>query len=163
MLALFSNFCRETKRIAIEEDIVKSIHSIASLLLLLSLTACFGLKTKMEKTNEYIDNPRQSVAWSGVYQGIQPCAACPGVATMLTLGPSGEYTLRTRLLGKEHIDRKSEGQFIWLPNNSHIELQNEQPKQTYRVSKNFIELTLPDGSLIPSSNDNTQYRLEKTN
>lgn len=133
------------------------------LLLTLTLSACLSLGTKKAETiSEYVDNPRQTVAWTGVYQGIQPCAACSGVATMLSLEANGQYTLRTRLLGKEDIDRKSEGRFVWLDNNTHIKLNNENPPQIYHVSKDFIELTTPNGQPIPSA-DKDLYRLHKTN
>ncbi|SUO94437.1 copper resistance protein NlpE [Suttonella ornithocola] len=119
-------------------------------------------KTKQAATKrEMVKNARSAVSWNGVYQGIFPCAGCEGVATMLQLNADSTYLLRTRMLGKEEIDRKSEGSFTWMPDNSHIQLQGHSQNRFFRVGEGFLQLTLPDGKPIPSNNPEAFF-LEKT-
>ncbi len=72
---------------------------------------------------------------------------------MLVLNTDMSYALRTRQLGKEDIDKTSNGTFSWLSDNSHVRLQSDAQGQSkvFRVGKGFIELTLPDGKPIPNA------------
>lgn len=109
-----------------------------------------------------ISNARNHVSWTGTYQGIFPCTGCEGVAIMLKLNQDMTYSSRTRRLGKENIDRKSNGTFIWQRDNSHIILQEgASQKQIFRVDDGFVQLIGADGKEIPNKNPEAFY-LEKT-
>lgn len=108
-----------------------------------------------------VANARSNVQWTGTYQGIFPCAGCEGVATMLKLNPDMTYSLRTRQLGVEDIDRKSDGRFSWQRDNSHIVLQGKTQNRIFRVGDGFLQLTGADGKPVQSPNPDAFY-LEKT-
>lgn len=108
-----------------------------------------------------VNNARSNVQWTGIYQGIFPCSGCEGVATMLKLNPDMTYALRTRQLGRENIDRKSNGTFRWLPDNSHIVLQGKNQNRIFRVGNGFLQLTDSNGKPVKTNNPNAFY-LEKT-
>jgi uncharacterized lipoprotein NlpE involved in copper resistance len=40
-------------------------------------------------------NSRISLDWAGTYEGVLPCADCPGTKTRLTLNQDGSYLLVT--------------------------------------------------------------------
>ena len=42
---------------------------------------------------------QNSLDWAGVYEGVLPCANCPGVRTRLTLQRDGSYQLVTQIQG----------------------------------------------------------------
>ena len=104
--------------------ILKNLHSsliISNLILCFILSACSSAGDQTEATAvnkssdtvyETVDNAKTSVAWAGIYQGIFPCSGCEGIATMLKINNDLTYSLRTRKLGKEEIDKKSNGKFI---------------------------------------------------
>lgn len=137
---------------------------IFSLGIIVGLGGCLNLSDELSGDNDHTDtvNARAQVPWVGTYQGIFPCAECDGVATMLILNPDMTYALRTRMLGKENIDKKSNGSFIWLPDNSHIRLLGKGRKQMFRVDDGFLELTMPDGRPIKTTEKRNFY-LEKSN
>lgn len=142
---------------------MKRLH-LTTLSLALALAACSSTTNKPDNDIQetYVQNPKNTISWTGTYQGITPCANCDGIATMIVLKPNLEYQMRTRMLGIEEIDKKSEGTFVWQADNTHIEILPEDgiPK-IYRVNNDFIELTLPNGEQIPTG-DSNQYRLYKT-
>lgn len=138
------------------------IRFIFSLAIIIGLGGC--LSDRLSSDNDHVStvNARSQVAWVGTYQGIFPCTDCEGIATMLVLDPDMSYALRTRRLGKQNIDKKSNGSFIWLPDNNHIRLLGKDQKQVFRVGNGFVELTLPDGRPI-ETNEKRDFYLEKSN
>ena len=46
-------------------------------------------------------NSRNSLDWVGIYEGVLPCADCPGIKTRLTLNYDGSYRLVTRAQGSQ--------------------------------------------------------------
>lgn len=108
-----------------------------------------------------VANARQKLQWSGIYQGIFPCTGCEGIATMLTIKPDMSFTLRTRELGREDIDKKSEGKFVWLSDNSHIQLQGTDSKRIFRIGEGFMELMGANGKPVTTAN-RKDFILEKT-
>ena len=140
-----------------------------AILLSFCFTAVFGLggcliidELSNNDNNAPMVNAKEEIRWAGTYQGIFPCADCEGVATMLMLNPDRTYALRTRMLGKENIDKKRNGTFIWLPDNNHIRLLGKGQKQVFHVGKGFLELTQPDGRAIETDKKENFY-LEKSN
>ena len=92
-------------------------HLLLITALLATLAGCSSTKKHEEKRplrapqDNVVANARKNVAWQGTYQGILPCSACEGVATMIVLNPDMTYTTRTRMLGIDDKDRTGEGRF----------------------------------------------------
>lgn len=118
---------------------------------------------QQRKANDYaaVKNARRKVHWEGTYQGIFPCSDCEGVAMMLTLNKDLTYNMRSQYLGKELIDRKSSGSFDWSADQSHIHIDNTQPKHYFRVGNGFLELLTPEGKSI-ISHGKDDFFLDKT-
>lgn len=108
-----------------------------------------------------VENARKNVSWQGTYQGILPCSACEGVATMIVLNPNMTYTTRTRMLGIDDKDRTGEGRFEWLPDNSHIAIDSEGQRKIFRVHSDHLEMRMPNGDAIPTANPEA-FQLMKT-
>jgi lipoprotein len=108
-----------------------------------------------------VENARKNVSWQGTYQGILPCSACEGVATMIVLNPNMTYTTRTRMLGIDDKDRTGEGRFEWLPDNSHIAIDSEGQRKVFRVHSDHLEMRMPNGDAIPTANPEA-FQLMKT-
>lgn len=120
-------------------------------------------KTPAAATANYAEvaNARQKLQWAGVYQGIFPCSGCEGIATMLKINPDMTFLLRTRELGREEVDTKSEGKFVWLSDNSHIQLQGTETKRIFRIGNGFMELMSSNGKPVATAN-RKDFILEKT-
>ena len=54
---------------------------------------------------------QQSLDWAGAYEGVLPCADCPGIRTRLTLTPGGGYELSTQYLDRQAAPQVSSGRF----------------------------------------------------
>ena len=142
-------------------------HFLLITALLAALAGCSSTKKHEEKRpmrvpqENVVENARKNVAWQGTYQGILPCSACEGVATMIVLNPDMTYTTRTRMLGIDDKDRTGEGRFEWLPDNSHIAIDSEGQRKIFRVHSDHLEMRMPNGDAIPTANPEA-FQLMKT-
>ena len=142
-------------------------HLLLITALLAALAGCSSTKKHEEKRpmhvpqENVVENARKNVAWQGTYQGILPCSACEGVATMIVLNPDMTYTTRTRMLGIDDKDRTGEGRFEWLPDNSHIAIDSEGQRKIFRVHSDHLEMRMPNGDAIPTANPEA-FQLMKT-
>ncbi|MBP3195339.1 MAG: copper resistance protein NlpE N-terminal domain-containing protein [Cardiobacteriaceae bacterium] len=142
---------------------------VLSITLLFYLTACSSDKSPDTKNANKkspdavyrkVDNAKNSLTWQGLYQGIFPCSNCEGIATALKLNADMTYTLRTRELGREDKDKKSEGRFSWI-DNAHIQLTADGQSRTFAVGRDFLQLVEPSGKSLPAKNPKA-FVLEKT-
>jgi heat shock protein HslJ len=85
------------------------------------------------------DNSRTSLDWDGTYQGILPCADCPGIDMRITLNPDGTYERSVRYRDRDdeaHIDT---GRFDWDDNGGVVTLGDAgAPDARYRVGENRL-------------------------
>ena len=44
---------------------------------------------------------RDSLDWAGSYEGVLPCADCPGIRTRVTLSDNGRYEKQTQYLDRQ--------------------------------------------------------------
>jgi uncharacterized lipoprotein NlpE involved in copper resistance len=58
-------------------------------------------------------NSRNALDWSGTYEGVLPCADCPGIKTRLVLHDDGRFELQTQYLERDREPRSSSGRFTW--------------------------------------------------
>ena len=145
-------------------------HFLLMTALLGTLIGCSSSRNKDEEPRparrqqmqgSVVENARKNVSWQGTYQGILPCSACEGVATMIVLNPDMTYTTRTRMLGIDDKDRTAEGRFEWLPDNSHISIDSEGQRKIFRVQNDHLEMRMPNGEAIPTANPEA-FQLMKT-
>jgi len=90
---------------------------------------------------------RDSLDWTGIYEGILPCADCPGIHTTMTLGPDLTYTLSTRYEGRDNAGFEEKGVFSWSADGSMIFLDGGNTP-TYKVGENALFHLDMDGRVI---------------
>jgi len=61
--------------------------------------------------------------WAGTYEGVLPCADCPGIRTRLTLKPDGRYELSTQYLDRQPAPSVETGRFFWNAGGNTITLE----------------------------------------
>lgn len=104
-------------------------------------------------------NSQNSVDWNGTYEGVIPCADCPGIKTSLTLNADNTFSII-----EEYIDRKSKnedkGNFEWDKTGSIVTLTGKTANYKYQVGENhLIQLDL-EGKEITGPNKDL-YVLKK--
>ena len=117
----------------------------ACLLLLtlsLALTACMPRQATEGAPSgaDPAHSSRNSLDWAGSYEGVLPCADCPGVQTRLTLKRDESYELRTLYLDRDSATRVVRGRFSWQPSGNAINLENHHGGQQFLVGEGRVAL-----------------------
>jgi heat shock protein HslJ len=89
---------------------------------------------------------RNSLDWAGVYEGVLPCADCPGIKTRLTLGSDGTFERQTQYLDRETVQRTELGQFTWHASGNAISLEGSGGGQQFSVGEGRLILLNRDGT-----------------
>jgi heat shock protein HslJ len=89
---------------------------------------------------------RDSLDWAGVYEGVLPCADCPGIKTRLTLGSDGTFERQTQYLDRETVPRTEVGKFTWHASGNAISLDANGGGQQYAVGEGRLILLNRDGT-----------------
>jgi uncharacterized lipoprotein NlpE involved in copper resistance len=130
--------------------------------------------TKNSASNELNDEPgnsspvstdahssRNSLDWTGTYQGIVPCADCDGIETVLTLNPDHTFELASTYLGKGRDAVGSMGTFSWNTDGNTITLSGiaNGPNQYFVGENKLVQLDLSGRRFTGSLSD--RYVLQK--
>ena len=93
-------------------------------LLAATLGACSATAPTWPAASAPVDmhNSRNSLDWPGVYEGVLPCADCPGIQTRLTLQQDGRFALSMRYLERQVAPFESSGSFSWKADGNTITL-----------------------------------------
>lgn len=92
---------------------------------------------------------RNALDWAGVYEGVTPCADCPGIRMRLTLRQDGRYELSTQYLERPAAAQTARGQFSWNAAGNTITLDGEGRGQQFRVGEGRLLQMNHDGSAPP--------------
>src|SRR5690606_254893 len=81
-------------------DMKKALGILLVMSAAVMVAACNKPTTQAETSSAVPDGhtSRNALDWAGVYEGVVPCADCPGIEHRLTLEQSGGYQLETRYL-----------------------------------------------------------------
>ncbi|MDR2027686.1 MAG: META domain-containing protein [Prevotellaceae bacterium] len=93
------------------------------------------------------DNSENSVDWDGVYNGVIPCADCPGIQVQITLSPDNTYKMNYLYMSREPFEKKYKGSFKWSMDGGSITLDNED-KTSFIVGENLIIQLDTNGKII---------------
>jgi len=111
---------------------------------------------------------QNSLDWAGVYEGVLPCADCPGIKTRLTLSLDGTYELVTQYLERQVPAQTVRGRFTWQASGNAITLDEHGGGQKYSVGEGRLILRNDGGppvvlTLVPQrrTGDNLAQRLER--
>jgi len=58
-------------------------------------------------------NSANSLDWAGIYEGLLPCADCPGMEVRITLNRDMTYIVQTRYRGRGDKTYTDTGNFTW--------------------------------------------------
>jgi len=83
---------------------------------------------------------QNSLDWAGVYEGVLPCADCPGIKTRLTLSRDGSYELSSLYMDRDTAPRIVRGRFSWQPNGNAITLDAQRGGQQFAVGEGRVAL-----------------------
>jgi uncharacterized lipoprotein NlpE involved in copper resistance len=87
-----------------------------------------------------------SLDWAGVYEGVLPCADCPGIKTRLTLARDGTYELSSLYLDRQVEPRIVRGRFSWDAGGNAITLDANGDEQRFAVGEGRLSQLNRDGS-----------------
>ena len=90
-------------------------------------------------------NSRNSLDWAGTYEGVGPCADCPGIAMSLTLDQDGSYTLVSRYIDRPAPPRVNHGTFTWQASGNAITLDAGSGGAQYAVREGSLAALPRDG------------------
>jgi uncharacterized lipoprotein NlpE involved in copper resistance len=131
---------------------------VKALALMLALAA--ALAACMPRNDAAVPDPahnsRNALDWAGAYEGIMPCADCPGIKTRLTLLKDGRYELSTQYLERQVAPQTARGQFSWNAAGSAITLDAAGHGQQFQVGEGRLLQLNQDGS---SPGWNATYRV----
>lgn len=121
-----------------------------SILILLIFTivglSCKSQKKQTKTPVQVSDNSMTSLDWDGTYQGILPCADCPGIKTQLVLNKDLTYQIKTSYL-ERGVGIDTEGEFSWNYEGNIITLDDNYP-QKYLIGENQLFSLDGDGNRI---------------
>lgn len=122
-----------------------------SLVLTLALAAALGgcMPRAETPSPDPAHNSRNALDWAGVYEGITPCADCPGIKTRLTLHKDGRFELSTQYLERQAAPQSASGQFSWNSAGNTITLDAAGWGQQFRVGEGRLLQLNRDGSAPP--------------
>ena len=91
-------------------------------------------------------NSRNSLDWAGAYEGVLPCADCPGMQTRLLLRMDGSFEIRTQYLERQVAPQTASGRFNWNDAGSRITLDAAGWGQQFQVGEGRLLQLNRDGS-----------------
>lgn len=92
-------------------------------------------------------NSRNALDWAGTYEGVTPCADCPGIRTRLTLRGDGGFELSTQTLGRQATPQTVRGNFRWNAAGNTITLDGPGGGQQFRVGEGRLLQLDRDGGM----------------
>lgn len=85
-------------------------------------TQAAGSATTKNERPVDMHTSRNALDWAGVYEGVLPCADCPGIKTRLILARDGRYELATQYLERQAAPSVVHGSFTWHTSGNAISL-----------------------------------------
>lgn len=125
---------------------MKTFSILILLILTLGGSSCKSQKKQIKSPVPVGDNSMISLDWDGTYQGILPCADCPGIKTQLVLNKDLTYQIKTSYL-ERGVGLDTEGEFSWNKAGNIITLDDNYP-QKYLVGENQLFSLDGDGNKI---------------
>ena len=121
-----------------------------ALALSLALALAAALGACMPRNDAAVPDPahnsRNALDWAGVYEGVLPCADCPGIKTRLSLQRDGRYELSTQYVDRQPTPQTTRGQFSWNAAGSAIALDAAGHGQQFQVGEGRLLQLNQDGS-----------------
>lgn len=94
-------------------------------------------------------NSRNAIDWAGTYEGVTPCADCPGIRMRLSLERDGRFALNTQYLDRQVAPQTVRGPFTWNAAGDTVTLEGDGGGRRFRVGEGRLLLLDRDGG-VPS-------------
>jgi uncharacterized lipoprotein NlpE involved in copper resistance len=129
------------------------IRIVALFMALALASGMAGCTSQPASTGKAVDshNSRNSLSWAGLYEGVLPCADCPGIKARLTLRRDYSYELVTDYLDRPLPPQTARGQFTWNTAGGTITLEGAGGGQTFMVG---------EGRLLQLNRDGTPLQVD---
>jgi len=126
---------------------------LTALWLATALGGCMSLGEAPASAAAPVDshNSRNSLDWAGTYEGVLPCADCPGIKMRLVLNRDGRFELNTQYLDRQVVPQAASGRFSWNSAGNTITLDAAGASQQFRVGEGRLLQLNRDGSAPPWS------------
>ena len=122
---------------------------IPGLLLLIGLlAACAGSESQPPAAAGAVDrhNSRNSLDWSGLYEGVVAGQDSPATRTRLTLGQDGSFEWSRRALVRGATPTTAKGRFDWQPDGNRIVLDAAGGAQRFAIGEGRVIVLESDDS-----------------
>lgn len=139
-----------------------TMHSITKGLLLAGLIGLAGCMPRSEPAANAPDmhNSRNALDWAGTYEGVLPCADCPGIRTRVVLQADGQFELSTLYLDRQKTPDVTRGRFAWNAAGSDVTLGEAGKAPQFRVGEGRLLQLNRDGTAPPwSASERTLTRV----
>ena len=130
--------CPDERKTRVKRDYLQLYGRVCEMLVILLAVA-----TALSAAAQH--NSRNSLDWAGTYEGVLPCADCPGTKTRLTLNYDGSYRLVTQAQGSQNAEESVIGVFTWQPSGNAITLDERGGRQQFSVGEGRLRLLRPEG------------------
>jgi uncharacterized lipoprotein NlpE involved in copper resistance len=121
--------------------------------LVASALALGGCASRNEGAVSAVPDPahssRNSLDWAGTYEGVTPCADCPGIRMRLKLQRDGRFELSTQYLDRQATPQTVRGSFSWNAAGNTIALDGAGGGQQFRVGEGRLLQLDRDGGVPP--------------
>ncbi|MCG2612284.1 copper resistance protein NlpE [Flavobacterium sp. SM15] len=114
------------------------------------LTGCKKeVKTETESAATVLDSTasvpdshtsENALDWNGSYQGVVPCADCPGIETKLTLNKDKTYELSVLYQDREKQPTITKGNFTFDQSGSIITLDKAGKTTSYKIKEGCLTM-----------------------
>ncbi len=102
----------------------------------IGLVACTGNNQKNNSTAPDMHTAKISLDWEGTYEGIMPCADCPGIYALLALDDDGTYEMYEKYLERNAVF-VSKGKFEWNATEDSVRLLTDG-NMVFHVGENEL-------------------------
>lgn len=120
--------------------------SILLAALAVALSACATSGDATAGAPDAAHSSRNALDWAGTYEGMLPCADCPGIKTRLTLRQDGSYEISRVYIDRNPKPFVEQGRFAWLPGGNAVKLEGQGGSQRFAVGEGRLALLDPDAA-----------------
>lgn len=85
------------------------------------------------------------------FQGVIPCADCPGIQTTLSLRQGGRYSLSETWLGANNVNEKERGSWSRTANKLVLISEKGEKRYFHPLDSGELEMTDADGKTISTT------------
>jgi uncharacterized lipoprotein NlpE involved in copper resistance len=114
----------------------------------IALAGCMPRSEPVAKAPD-MHNSRNALDWAGAYEGVLPCASCPGIRTRVVLHADGQFELSTQYIDRQPAPEVTRGRFAWNAAGSDVTLGEAGKAPQFRVGEGRLLQLNQDGSAPP--------------